>query len=446
MYTMDPNQNQAAVIPELETALESARRKGDPRALLPALAKLGQAYLQIGEAPKALTQFDEGFTISRELQDEEAGARFLGFRGLALKQIGNFDLALRVFRQSNRLATKIGHDLLVCDSHIQAAMLLTEKGMSTKAISQLSQAMHYAVEKNDLPRKMRIASLLGDNFARLESFDKAVEYYVIAYECSRDLDNIIAASSFLTQIGNIFLQEGELESATGQYERALNIASQLEDANAEIHILGGLFRAHARAGDLRLATTYADRVIHLARQSGHRQAELANLDALTTLFIQHGDYRPCLPHLERALQLLEDDHDLGLKLSFLSNLGFVHYHLGEFDAALSAYDQGIELARRVSDPLAEANLLSRKSAALAEQDHLPAALQAAKRALALAEEADHLPLVAELQALIAFTYHDLGQTAMALEHCRAALTAYETLDDDDKAGFIREFLHQLRSA
>jgi hypothetical protein len=76
---------------------------------------------------------------------------------------------------------------------------------------------------------------------------------------------------------------------------------------------------------------------------------------------------------------------------------------------------------------------------------LPAALEAAQRALSLAQEADHLPLVAELQALIAFTYHDRDQPADALEHFRVAPSAYETLQDEDKASFVRKFLHQLPS-
>ncbi len=41
-------------------ALERIRKKGESPALISALANLGRAYLESGDPPKALTQFDEG--------------------------------------------------------------------------------------------------------------------------------------------------------------------------------------------------------------------------------------------------------------------------------------------------------------------------------------------------------------------------------------------------
>ena len=174
--------NQQDVINELSANLESVRQNNDPKELIPSLSKLGLAYLEAGDAPKALTQFDEGLKVAQEQENKEAEAQILGLAGLAIKQIGNYTLAIQKFRKSNRIARSIDHHILVCDSYIQIALLLSEKGEDTKAISQLSRAMTIASDNNDQARRMRIASLMADTFYVLIAFDKAVEYYVLANE------------------------------------------------------------------------------------------------------------------------------------------------------------------------------------------------------------------------------------------------------------------------
>jgi len=131
--------------------------------------------------------------------------------------------------------------------------------------------------------KMRVTSLFGDNFFKLESFDKAVEYYVLGSEVARELNNHAAEAAIITKVANIFLLEKEIKSAVGQYERALKIASSIEDRNAEINILGGLFRANALDGNVRLATVYGEQVIQLASEIKHAEAEASNIAAFARM-------------------------------------------------------------------------------------------------------------------------------------------------------------------
>ena len=99
-----------------EQALSKAREQENDGQILSNLRKLGQLHLDNGDAPQALTQYDEALKLGAKSEDKEAHAHILGFRGLALKLIGNFSLALQASRKSNALASELGHAQLTIAS------------------------------------------------------------------------------------------------------------------------------------------------------------------------------------------------------------------------------------------------------------------------------------------------------------------------------------------
>ncbi len=431
------------IINELTANLTNVRQDNDHKELLPSLSKLGLAYLESGDAPKALTQFDEGLKIAQEQENKEAEAQFFGFTGLAIKQIGNYSLALQKFRKSNRIARKTDHHILVCDSYIQIALLLSENEEHTKAISQLGHAMKIASDNSDQARRMRIASLMADNFYVLTAFDKAVEYFVLAHEISQELGNHLATCTFLTKVGNIFLIEKEFESAVGQYERALGIAEKLEDTYAAINILGGLFRAHAQQGNLRLARIYAEQVINLAGSVGHHEAEITNIHAYTSFLINQGQFNDCISYLERGLEIAQSQDDDSWKITMFSDLGFVFYNLDQLDQALVNYQSSLDLAVLYQNQAVEAKVLGRIGVVLADQGMIEAGLEKVHCALELAHELEDNALIGEHQTMLAFTYQDQGNTELAIKNCSDALATYQTMDDIDKYSIVETLLSAL---
>lgn len=416
-------------IQKAQDDLANAREQENAGQILLNLRKLGQLFLDGGDAPQALTHYNEALKLVADTEDKEAHSQILGFRGVALKLIGNYSLALQSFRKSNAVASGVGHAALTIDSYIQIAMIKSEMGETAEAISNLSRAMAVAQEKNDLARKMRIASLLGDNFYKIEAFDKAVDYSVLGSEIARELKNRAAEVSFLTKVANIFLLEGELKSAIGQYERALKIASEIEDRNAEINILGGLFRAHALEGDVNLASVYGDQVIHLARDSKHAEAEYSNIAAFASFLAEKGRAEDAVPYLERGIQIADEQKNIDLKSDMYTRLGMAYYQQRKYSQALEKFNQALESARAVSDLLSQVRVLGYIASLYADEENYPASIESADNALVLAKELEIPELMAEQQILLAFNYRDLGQTENAAKYCAEALETYKTLGD-----------------
>lgn len=76
----------------LETAVNRARASSDQTQLIHALIQLGQAFLQNGNVPRALTQFEEALPLSQASGEQLLEARLWGYKGICLVRLGKLAL------------------------------------------------------------------------------------------------------------------------------------------------------------------------------------------------------------------------------------------------------------------------------------------------------------------------------------------------------------------
>ncbi|HEY3310549.1 MAG TPA: tetratricopeptide repeat protein [Anaerolineales bacterium] len=428
---------------QLQAEVENARRQPGSPQLPASLKRLGQAYLDTGDAPAALTEFNEAIKLVGPDGDQESLAQLVGFKGLALKLIGNYSLAMQAFLRSNAIAKKLEHAQLACDSYMQIAMLQAEAGKNTEAIATLTKALDMALKRQDLGRKMRVCSLMADNFYSVQAFDKAVDYYVLAYETARDLGNRPAECNFLIRVANVFLMERELTAAIGQYERALKIASAIEDRVAEISILGGLFRAHALAGNEQLALVYGSQAVELAGQIKLYEAEIANIKVLASYLIENNHTVEAIPWLEKGLKTATELNNLLWQMDLAEKIGYAWFNLENYPLALGYYRDCLNLAERLQDKATEGLILGRLGLVQAESGDLPGSTRSAEKSLALAEELENKQLAAEQQIMLAFNHREAGDPQKAADYCRAAIETFEGLGDTVRATEAGSLLAEL---
>lgn len=421
---------------QLERSLEFARKEDDPTKLINALADYGHALLKDGDAPKGLTQFEESIKLAEEIGDEEQQARLWGYKGMALKAIGNFAQSRAAFNKSNRFARNTNHQVLICDSLLQIGLLQIESDEIPKGISKLEQAYAVAVQEKDVPRKMHIATILGNTFAGIDSGDKALEYYADALEQALELRNGRAECSIRMGIANVQIRLDEFQAALEQFDTALDVASRLEEPNAEISALNGLMEANAHLDKLRLATTYGEQAISLARQIQNAEAELFVLRGLVGILLNHQDYEKTLALFQRGLELANEKQDGEVKLNMLTGLAFAHYSLEDTDRAEQVYQELFEEAQRLQNPVAESTALGRLSAICADKEDFDTALEFAEKALNKANETENIALVAEQKLLVALTYCDLDKNDEAKAYFEDSIKAYESLGNEAMASQV----------
>jgi tetratricopeptide (TPR) repeat protein len=433
-----------ALIQQLLEVVNLTSQQDDPASKCVALMKLGQAYLDKKEAPDALTQFEEALKIVKKTKDKEIQSRLLGCKGLALKMLGNYGMALQSFRRSNGIASNLGHDFLLCDSYHQIGMLKSEMGNQADALDDLTQAFEIAARSQDSVRKMRIADALADNFYALKTFDKAREYYSLAFEQARNLGNHAAECSFLTKLANVSLAAGEPTTAIGQYERALDIASAIGNRGAEINILGGLFRANALANHADLAIVYGEKIIQLAREIDHLDAEITNIHALASFLIDQDQVSKAHSYLDEGQKLAEKNQSQEWLSAMLVASAMAYYKSGDLQAAVDKFKQALSIATGIGDKRSITKILGYLSVVEAERDQISESIIYSERALEFARELDDIGLAGEQQMLLAFNYRDVDQMDKAIQYCQAAIASYKDIRSSEMVERAEALLAELQ--
>lgn len=421
------NDTQTAIereIAALETAVAKARDDDDPTRLITALINLGQTHLNHGNAPKALTQFEEGLELAEANEEQSLAARLWGYKGICLMRLGNSHFAQIALYKSYNLAKELDSAPVQIDALTHLGVLQMDAEEPTKAISKLEKAMGIALSANDKPRLTYLAGKLGGVFLGLSSLEKAVEYYALALKTAEEQQKWDAACSYKLGIAQAHLANEQPDSARELFEEALTLAGDIENTQAEMSALSGLMRVAIAKDNSSMVSLYGEHVLRLAQQNQANTFELNNLNLLTAYLLEKQQFKKALPHLKRGRALAESMENWQWQLTMQERLGFAHYQLSQLPEALIGYRAAQKTAMQLQDPKAAAQLYDRISAVLADQGQPDEAVEAAEKALTLAEEEEDLMLVGEGHMLLAFTYADLEKLPQALHHCRQAIAAY----------------------
>ncbi len=420
-----------------EQALAEARATGDAAAITAALLEVGKSHFQTGNAPKALTHFEEAIEIAEANALEEQNARLWGYKGLALAQLGNAHLAQRALFRSLNVAREIDHKPLQSDALGQIGQLMAERGDIEKAIGRLDQALAMAQEAGDPLRAMHLEGKLGALFLSLQSLDKAADSFAAAMHGAERLKLRDSVLRYRIGLGSVMLANGEPDVALEQFEIALNEADALESPGARAQALDAMVQAHAAAGHVSMVQMYADALLALCAEEKMASVALAASLNTASFFMEHEQPKRALNYLTRGLELARAEDNWAWQAVMLEKMSLAHYMGEDWEAAASDCRAALEVAHQLHDEAAQARLYGHLGATLAELTELsvPGAVDEAREAslqsLEIAERIDDLPLAGEQQVLLAFSAADAGDVTAARDWCYAALKTFGTLGDSD---------------
>lgn len=425
------NQALASELAALESEVTKAREQNDSPALIQALIQLGQSYLQMGNTPKALTQFEEALELAQAGDDQALTARLWGYKGICLVKLGNSHFSQIALYKSYNMAKALDNKAIMIDALTQLGLLQLDGEQPTKAISKLEQAMGHAMAIGDQPRLMHLAGRLGNIFLGLSSVEKAVEYYSLAIQAAEKNSNQRAICSYKLGIGQAYFINKEYGLARELFEEALAIAGETDDPQAERSGLSGLMRVAMATDNVSMVTLYGQQIVRMTAEAGAQSEEIETINLLSVFLLQRQLFKKALPLLQRGLALADENSDWDWQLTMHERLGMVYYQLERLPDAQQHYQDALECALHLQDPRAASHLYGRISAVLAEQNQMQDALVAGKQALKLAQQQDDADLTGEQQILLAFTYAEMNDVAQALDYCQQGIATLQQTDSTD---------------
>lgn len=281
-------------IPQLQAALEAARRWNATELIAAWFGNLGLAYHYSGDLHTALVYHAQHLDLARQIGDTGGAVNALTNIGMAYFGLVNYDMA----RQSYELGLAIARHH---EDRRGEIMLLGHLGPVYMALNDLERAEDYlhqeiAGARNLGDRRLEASGLgdLGNLYYQRGDADAALTCYREQMVIVRDLGNLRAEAIAHSNIGNAELALEDAAAAEHSYRLALQRAQEAGEQRVAAIAGWNLALRLEQRGDLAGAAELFQRCVDYERSIGHPDAEAdaAYLHQLRERLATDGAIRP----------------------------------------------------------------------------------------------------------------------------------------------------------
>jgi CHAT domain-containing protein/tetratricopeptide (TPR) repeat protein len=291
------------------------------------LGNIGLVYDDLGDYEQAIALYRQSLTIAREFNDQAEEGRALGNIGVAYLSLSDYEQAADFFEQQRFLAIEVGDR----DSEGRAlnnlGLVYMTSGDYDQAITLLEQYIAIAQETGYRLGEGYALGNLGDIYNALGQYERAIALQLEFLSISREIDNRFGEASALNSLGISYYFLGDLDRVIDLFEQSIAILEAVESP-ASASVIGDLGVIYQDLGDYDQALALHQQHLDIAQAIGSRSEEA------------------------RAL----------------NNLGVAYSSLGDYETALELYQQSLAIFREVGAKVREGIALARLGQLLADQD------------------------------------------------------------------------------
>jgi two-component system NarL family sensor kinase len=217
-----------------------------------------------------------------------------------------FDEALNYTYNARALAKQTDTKKDLATTYYYSGCIYLSQGNSKKALDDFIQSYKLANAVGDNDLKAHVNSSFGVIYQQQGQLDSALLYYKKSFSYFESTNSNTEYAMVGSQnIGNILLSKGAYAEGQSFMKRALDMARQRKDINAEMIILGNMSNGYEREGNLNLAEFYAAELVKDALKTGFILQELYGKTLLSTIKLDEKKYDEAILRSQEALALAE---------------------------------------------------------------------------------------------------------------------------------------------
>jgi diguanylate cyclase (GGDEF)-like protein len=301
------------VVPQLEAALEVARRDGDRLVLGRVLVALGQAAALGARGANALRYAEEALELLKPLLPTSAPDVVAALRvfGRVQYDFGNDDQALEAFQEALEHVTA-PLERLPLQANIAAIQI--ELGFFQQAIDTFENLLPIAQAVQDVSEVAHLRgnyALAWQRLAHLQTQPESKQHYLrrsleearSALEGARATNQKSLQSHTHRTIADLLLEQDLLEDAKGHLLQSLTLARETQSPVNEIHTLHHLARVAVQERHFEQALEYVRLALPRALELGLQDHAAQIHERFAEIYEAQGDYRSALDHERQGFEL-----------------------------------------------------------------------------------------------------------------------------------------------
>ncbi len=169
-------------------------------------------------------------------------------------------------------------------------------------------------------------------------------------EAARQSGDQVREAAALTDLGIVFMNEGDLKKSVAHLEKALGLARQLGDLGREVDVLNNMGYALLAMGQPLPARQWLEHGLLLARQLRDPYAEKLILERLGMAHLNVRDAAGAMSLLNRALEMTRAMGDRQQETRVLWNQAIAFAELNQRDQAIARAEESLDVLRKLGKP------------------------------------------------------------------------------------------------
>jgi tetratricopeptide (TPR) repeat protein len=262
-----------------------------------------------------------------------------------------------------------------------------------------------------------------------------------ALMAARRLNNRNAQGAHMGNLGNIYMDLGEPESAVELNVQHASLARETGDELGEGAALGNLGNAYAAMGETQSAINFYQQYLAIARKIGNRRGEGIVIGNLGSAYAALGETRVAIMYHEKALVIAREIGDRRGEATEVGNLGLAFASLNGIERAVDHHEQALAIARALGDRSEEARTLFNLSDAYTAIGETQSAISLKEQYLAIAHELGDRRGEGNAHWQIALALEMLGKRENAIESAESALKIYDAIEPQNAIA-VRKILKE----
>ena len=308
------------------------------------------------------------------------------------------------------------------------------ESLSTLPSESLGDATRQLVPEADNLRSGALSALRGGRTERALQFALNLERLWLAMGTWSDgielCRELLSASGLDTKVtprvsrlaASLEYRRGDIASARTHYQRSLDLAEEVGDANEVAHALHGLGTISFRTGQLDDAESYFQQASRTWSDRDDERLLLNVWNNLAAIAATQGRLDAAAERFSRVIEMarrLGERRTLG---SVLMNYGIVQWRRNDLDAAMDCLERGLEVAEGENDPWGQANAWGSLGVLHLQRGNRESSRTCHSRSLALREQLGDLAGIASSLEGFARLAVEEREPARAIRLASAALS------------------------
>ena len=249
--------------------------------------------------------------------------------------------------------------------------------------------------------KLSAYNIIGLAHKSIYEFKLAKEYLQKGLDESVALNLIKYQGQFSSNLGNIYFDEGDFDSATALYFQSLKADESLNDTLGIIVSYITIGAVYGVTEKNKKSIQYFKKASHLCEKIGREDYSQYCQNNIGNIYVVQEKYYEALDYFKKSLIIAEKYESPSEIAWSANNIGVCYFKLGDLSNSLKATKRALDIREKLSDRRAYASSLGNYADIFFELKDFKKANSYYYKALKIAEEIDATELKKEIYKLLA---------------------------------------------